>query len=241
MSNQLTYKPFGDKALLIEWPATINEEILADILQFKERILADKSARIVECVSGYNSLTIVYTEEILDFKSEVTSLASLYEKRFLLYQTRPTLWKVPVCYDSAFGIDLEEMSHTLKLSVQEIIDLHSQAVYTVYFIGFLPGFLYLGGLDKRLEIKRKSDPRLQVDKGSVAIGGAQTGVYPEDSAGGWNIIGKTPISFFNLNDNHPCFAKPGDKIQFVPIAIEEYQNITQQELLVQPEKMAWNG
>ena len=171
----------------------------------------------------------------------MASLASLYTIEHSQHSTTTNLWKVPVCYDVELGIDLEEISHTLKLSIQEIIDLHSQAIYTVYFIGFLPGFLYLGGLDNRLEIKRKSNPRLHVDKGSVAIGGSQTGVYPQDSAGGWNIIGKTPLSFFNLDHNNPCFAKPGDKIQFVPISLEEFKCLANQAPTIKHSKFKWNG
>lgn len=240
MPNQLTYKLFGNRAILIEWPAEINEEILTDILLYKNKIIACKEQDIEECISGYNSLTIIYSLAIRDFELEKGALKSLYYQESVAIQNTISLWKVPVCYDTQLGIDMEEISQTLKLSVQEVIDLHSQTIYTVYFIGFLPGFLYLGGLDKRLEFKRKSDPRLHVDKGSVAIGGAQTGVYPMDSAGGWNIIGKTPLHFFNPKNNTPCFAKPGDKIQFVPIKLKEYNQLADIGTYLQPSKIEWN-
>jgi len=103
--------------------------------------------------------------------------------------------------------------------------MHSNNIYTVFFMGFLPGFMYLGGLDERLFFNRKPNPRLHIAKGSVAIGGKQTGVYPSKSAGGWNIIGRTPISFFNIKDEIPCFTKAGDKIKFVPISLDEYHRI----------------
>ena len=90
----------------------------------------------------------------------------------------------------------------------------------------MPGFLYLGGLDERLHFPRKSTPRLQIEKGAVAIGGSHTGIYPSSSPGGWNIIGNTPISLFNASQDEPCFVQSGDKIQFIPIGLKEYQDIS---------------
>ena len=95
----------------------------------------------------------------------------------------------------------------------------------IYFIGFLPGFLYLGGLDERLFTPRKSTPRLRIEKGAVAIGGKQTGIYPQESPGGWNIIGNSPIQFFDNSKNTPCFAKAGDKLQFYSITLKEHHDI----------------
>jgi len=135
------------------------------------------------------------------------------------------LWKIPVCYDQEFGIDLEEISNQNSIPIPDIIQGHSGSIYSIYFIGFLPGFLYLGGLDKQLYFPRKMTPRLKINKGSVAIGGSQTGVYPNESPGGWNVIGNTPINFFNINDENPCFASAGDQIQFVSVSKSEYNKI----------------
>ena len=121
---------------------------------------------------------------------------------------------------------MDEISIKKNLSKQKIIALHAQAIYTVYFIGFLPGFLYLGGLDPALNFPRKQIPRLQIKKGAVGIGGVQTGVYPTQSPGGWNIIGNSPISFFNASNKIPCFAKAGDKIQFYTISLKKHKEIT---------------
>ena len=107
----------------------------------------------------------------------------------------------------------------------EIIRLHTETDYIVYFIGFQPGFLYIGGLHQNLHVPRKSNPRVRVDKGSVGIGGAQTGVYPQNSSGGWNIIGKSPLNFFNMKATNPCFAKSGDRIQFVAVDIHTFYQI----------------
>ncbi len=228
MLDQLTYKSFGDRAILIEWPAEINNKTVKEILQFKEKVIQYKKDFVEDCIIGYHSLTILYIDDVIDFKTEVGSLKSIHLEASATLELETTLWKIPVCYDVTFGIDLEEISKTLKISKEEIIQLHSETIYTIFFIGFLPGFLYLGGLDNRLIIQRKPSPRLSVPKGSVAIGGSQTGVYPMDSAGGWNIIGKTPISFFDIEKINPCFAKPGDQIQFVPISLDEFKKVEMQ-------------
>jgi inhibitor of KinA len=215
--NIHTYKPFGAKAILIEWKAIIEEAILKDILDFKDKINSQKSESYLDYSIGYNSLTIIFKDIILDYNEEVEKLKLIYTLNSTIKTVQNFLWEIPVCYDLEFGIDLEEMSQSLNLEVSEIIKIHSESIYTVFFIGFLPGFLYLGGLNSQLFFDRKPNPRLNVEVGSVGIGGEQTGVYPVNSAGGWNIIGRTPINFFDLEASNPCFAKSGDKIKFSAI------------------------
>lgn len=221
----MTYKPFGDRAILIEWPAKIDENTLKSVLNYKNAIKKNSIKVIVDVISAYNSLTIFYDTTIDNIDSEILALKSIYNKQISLKLTKYHLWKLPVCYDQQFGLDLKEISQKNKLPIDRIIELHSSQIYTVYFIGFLPGFLYLGGLDKKLFFKRKSNPRLSVEKGAVGIGGLQTGVYPQESAGGWNIIGNSPIQFFDRKKEQPCFAQPGDKIKFIPVDIETYNEV----------------
>ncbi|UAM97120.1 5-oxoprolinase subunit PxpB [Polaribacter litorisediminis] len=225
MINNLTYKPFGDNAILIEWETRIDEKILNDIMLFKEKISLENKHQFTDFIIAYNSLTLQYKNSIPDFKKEVERLQFIYNLEFESKQKERFLWEIPVCYDLKFGIDLEEISIKSNLAIEEIIKLHSEKIYTVFFIGFLPGFLYLGGLDKKLFFDRKENPRLHVSKGAVGIGGQQTGIYPSNAAGGWNIIGKTPIIFFDVKKANPCFAKPGDQIKFISISIEEYHQI----------------
>ena len=227
--NQPTYKAFGNRAVLIEWLPKIDLEISKRISAFKEAILLSNSQAIQDCICGYNSLTVIYYSEIRDFKSTKQSLELIYSKSASKESQSSSLWKIPVCYDSCFGLDLEAISKTLDLPVSEIILLHSKPTYNIHFIGFLPGFLYLGGMDSKLEIKRKTTPRLNVARGSVAIGGSQTGIYPKNSSGGWNIIGKTPISFFDIEKENPCFARPGDQVQFEPISLKEFKLLETQK------------
>jgi len=221
----LTYKPFGNRAILIEWPIEIDEKILKDILEFKNCILKNSIKVIVDVINTYNSLTIIYGTTIENIYNEFLTLKRLYVNQDTQKKLKSKLWKIPVCYDEKFGLDLQEISIKKKLSKSQIIELHKEPKYIVYFIGFLPGFLYLGGLDSRLHFSRKPNPRLSVEKGAVGIGGLQTGIYPQQSSGGWNIIGNSPINFFDRKNKQPCFAKAGDKIQFVPITIDKHKEI----------------
>lgn len=222
---QLTYKPYGERSILVEWPAEINENILNDVLNFKNKLQNKFIESKIEVKSAYNSLLITYDITIENINNEVLILKELYLSNLAVEKSTFKLWKIPVCYDNEFALDLEEISNQKNLSKQEIIQLHSDAIYTVYFIGFLPGFLYLGGLYENLFVPRKATPRLKVKKGAVAIGGNQTGVYPNESPGGWNIIGNSPIDYFDTSKELPCFAKAGDKIQFAPIGLKEYNDI----------------
>jgi len=223
---QLTYKPYGERSILVEWPADINVNILQDILKFKNKIRNHIFESKIEVKSAYNSLLITYDFTIENINDKISALKTLYLSSGDIPKTQFRLWKIPVCYEDEFALDLEDISDKKQLSKKEIIQLHSGTIYTVFFIGFLPGFLYLGGLDERLYFPRKSTPRQLIIKGAVAIGGNQTGVYPNESPGGWNIIGNSPINFFDASKDIPCFAKAGDKIQFVPISLKQYNDLS---------------
>ena len=223
MKFQLTYKLFGRSAILVEWPANISQDIIQDIISFERQVKEIDS--ILDTIIAYNSLLIRYQNPIVDKELTISQLKKKSAASSYLIKQDQFLWEIPVCYDASFGIDLEEIANKKKCSVADIIRLHTETDYLVYFIGFQPGFLYLGGLHQNLHVPRKSNPRVRVDKGSVGIGGAQTGVYPQNSSGGWNIIGKSPLNFFNMKATNPCFAKPGDRIQFVAVDIHTFYEI----------------
>jgi len=222
---KLKFKSFGNSAILIEWPQKIAKEILEDIRLFSDRIEIKNIKEIQEVNFVYASLLIIYNHNIISFKDLKKKLQLLYDEDYFAMHRHHTLWEIPVCYDVEFGIDLDFLSTERKLSIDEIISLHSSTIYTIYGIGFLPGFLYLGGLDKALYTPRRSAPRLDVPKGAIAIGGNQTGIYPQHTPGGWHILGKTPVSLFNARNEKPCFATPGDKIKFRPISRAEFEVI----------------
>ncbi len=224
-SYPLSYKAFGKSALLIEWPNQIDQHILNDILQFQSCIEVELRDLLVETVNAYNSLTIVFYPDIISLNEIQQKIQSLYPLKPPIIKREGNTWEIPVCYDKEFGIDMKDVANQNELTVDEIIATHCKAEYTIYFIGFLPGFLYLGGLPKAIHTPRKSTPRLRIKKGAVAIGGEQTGIYPFESPGGWNIIGNSPLQFFDPKLNPPCFAHAGDLLRFYPIGKKEHQKI----------------
>ncbi|MDT0607736.1 5-oxoprolinase subunit PxpB [Croceitalea rosinachiae] len=222
MRYPITIKPFGAHSILVEWPNNVADTILEDILQFNT-FLETKLEGQWEFVPSYNSLALIQDSVISDFKILNNQLLEFYRELDYTKRTERHLWKLPVCYDLEFGLDLEEVSKKLNMSISDLISNHSSNEYTVYGIGFLPGFMYLGGLPQSLEIARKETPRLKVAKGAVGLAGKQTGIYPQESPGGWNIIGSCPIPIFNVNSEKPCFVSVGDKIKFEAISRAEYE------------------
>ncbi len=226
MEYKLQYKRYSENAILIEWPSEIDENLHQNLLCFKKTIETELIEVIVEVISGYNSLLIIYHTSINNIYDKISLLESLYLSNAVDDKEGNVLWEIPVCYSPTLAQDLEQFSKMKSMTIEEVISLHAATRYRVYFIGFLPGFLYLGGLDKKLHLPRKESPSLNIRKGSVAIGGNQTGIYPMNSPGGWHVIGKSPVSFFDVNNDVPCFAEPGDMIQFISIEIEEYNDIS---------------
>jgi inhibitor of KinA len=225
MSNILKFSRYNTYAILVEWAAVIDDFTLIDILNYKKVIEKNYIKQKVEVINTYNSILIIYDFTIDNINDEILSLKRLYKQLETIEELHSSVWEIPVCYDIDFGFDLDYFSKQKKLSKNEVIRLHSSVIYTVYFIGFLPGFLYLGGLHPKLVIDRKSTPNLDIKKGSVAIGGQQTGVYPQNSPGGWYIIGRTPLELFNPYHHPPCSIKAGDKVKFKPISKSEFFNI----------------
>lgn len=219
----ISIRPFGVHAILIEWPAKVEEAILDDILRFVEHIKTSRlDTQLWEIVPSYNSVTLVHRHQPLVFEDVKANIEKWYAEDFAEKKRERFLWRLPVCYDLEFGIDLPEVSETLQLSIDEIIKMHTTSQYTVFGIGFLPGFMYLGGLPTTLEIPRRKEPRLRVQKGAVGLAGKQTGIYPQESPGGWNIIGNCSVALFNPENRQPCFVNVGDKVQFYAIEKAEY-------------------
>ena len=220
---ELVYKPMGEKAILIEWPEGIDEAILEDVIRFRhilQKELGDKH----ELIPAYHSLLVIFPKKT-GYKEITHQLHKLYTARKSKTVKRH-LWHIPVCYEEEFGLDTASLALEKGIPMEELIWLHTAGEYTVYAIGFLPGFMYLGGLEERLFSPRRDDPRLKVPKGAVGIGGKQTGVYPQESPGGWNIIGNSPIKLFDASRKKPCRIKVGDKVKFFRIKKAEHELIS---------------
>lgn len=215
---------FGEHAILIEWTAEINSDIHSSLLLVEHCITTQFSDDIIETVPSYHSLA-VFLKQHIDPRKFIETI-----KENLVITDENTIFSsrlitIPVCYDKSFGPDIEKVCSQADLDVKELIRLHTTPRYKVYFIGFLPGFPYLGGLDAKLESPRLVEPKESVSKGSVAIGGKQTGIYPMNSPGGWNIIGRTPISLFDIGREEASLLRPGDTVQFKAITKKRFATI----------------
>tara|TARA_R110000868_G_scaffold88562_4_gene246872 strand:+ start:267 stop:1004 length:738 start_codon:yes stop_codon:yes gene_type:complete len=239
-SPKINIKPFGVHSVLIEWPNEVSEHILEKILHFetflKNELLTNQEW---EMVPSYNSLLLINRTAQIDFQKLSKDIITWYAQ--LGESTKPDrfLWRLPVNYDLEYGLDLEEVANKLHKTKEEIIAMHTGVTYIVYGIGFLPGFMYLGGIDKELEVPRKATPRSKVIKGAVGIAGKQAGIYPQESPGGWNIIGNCSVPIFDVSKENPCFVSVGDKIEFYQISRAEHNlhKIEAEVGIYKPEKI----
>ena len=222
--KNVTVKSFGAHAILIEWKPSIDDKTFSEILQVKQFVTQSFSEEILEVVPAYSSLAI-YMKLETNLDTFISKLKHSLENILKTEQAASRIIYIPVCYDLEFAPDIQEVAQKNSLSISEVITIHTTPTYKVYFLGFLPGFPYLGGLDKRLHTSRKETPRQKVESGSVAIGGSQTGIYTTDSPGGWQIIGKTPLSLFSIKNNPPALLKAGDFIKFKSISKDEFRKI----------------
>jgi KipI family sensor histidine kinase inhibitor len=207
-------KPLGDSAILIQLGDAIDPALNARVHAL-DAILQTIPA-IIETVPAYCTLLVHYDP----LKSTYNEIKNLIEEKLARVDDstqRPSRrLEIPVLYGGASGSDLEPVATTLALSPSELIRLHSEREYTVYMMGFTPGFPYLGILNEKLTMPRMSTPRTRVPAGSVAIAGSQTGIYPVDSPGGWHIIGHTPLKLFDPTSETPFLFSPGDTVKFIP-------------------------
>lgn len=186
-------------------------------------------------VPAYATLTVFY-DPVLVIKSDLPGadcfekvsayLTDLNRQKKTAKPVEGDIVTIQVCYGGDFGPDLEEVAGRHRFSIAEVVRLHSAATYKVYMIGFVPGFAYLGGMDERLATPRKATPRKSVPSGAVGIAGQQTGVYPLETPGGWQIIGRTPLRLFDQNRRQPSLLKPGDTVIFKAIDAKEFKELT---------------
>ena len=216
-----------DQALTIEFSTIINDASHIKVMQLHALLNHHPCKGFIESVPAYSSLTVYFQEQIPS--QEVKSyVIQLLEKNTDLFSsstvnTSSTKHIIPVCYDPSYGLDLVAVAEEKNLSIDEIIALHTSQTFRVYMIGFVPGFAYMGMLPTTLETKRKNVPRLEVPKGSVAIAGLQTGIYPATIPGGWNILGRTPINLFDKTKEPCSFLQAGDLVQFQSITKEAFE------------------
>ena len=229
----VTILPLGDHAITIAFGDTINEDINQQVLSFFNCLKQQKITGVKDIIPTYTSVTVVYDIMTIHKKDNtVTAFDYMQQEMVKALQhvdehkaETEKITRIPVCYDISLGIDLKEIAEQKNLSIEEIIYLHFSTTYRVYMIGFMPGFPYMGKVSDKIAAPRKNSPRKKVAAGSVGIADFQTGIYPFDSPGGWNIIGQTPMMMFNTSYIEPCLLNPGDKVNFVPISLQEFNQL----------------
>ncbi|MBE0650249.1 MAG: 5-oxoprolinase subunit PxpB [Bacteroidales bacterium] len=218
--------PSGDSAILVRFSEQISESINRKVISFRNNLEQINLPGIIETIPAYASLMIIYNPLIVSFKILYREIKEILDKTKDETLSKSRTITIPVCYDSTFSMDLQEVSQQTGLSPAEIIKIHYSSTYRIFMLGFTPGFPYMGETDERIACPRKSTPRQAVPEGSVGLAGRQTGIYPIESPGGWQIIGRTPLKIFNPGSENIFLLRAGDIIQFKPISISEFESIS---------------
>jgi inhibitor of KinA len=230
VNAHVTITPLNEHAVLVTLGNVIDLRINALINALHQNLMAASFPGFVESVPAYASLAVFYNpvtvsnnklahksahEFVIKWIEGVLDGIDLVEEK-----NDKQVIEIPVLYN---GEDLSFVGDLHKLSEEEVISIHTATIYRVFMIGFLPGFPYLGIVDKRIATSRKNSPRTAVPGGSVAIAGYQTGIYPQRSPGGWQLIGQTPVRIFDKNKTSPCLFEAGDKVRFYSIDQTEFE------------------
>jgi len=240
MTELMEIVPLGDSALVVRVREEFEdapEETLDEVLRVFQLLQRAAIPGVVELAPAYTSVAVFFdpiaiakasgtSDDVFDWlASRIRGIVAAGARRRRKVRFRSRDIEIPVCYDPEFASDIDDVVRHTQLSATEIVDLHSTAKYRVACIGFVPGFTFLSGLPKNLATPRRDSPRKEISPGSVGIGGAQTGIYPLRSPGGWNLVGRTPLKLFDPAKNPPTLLHPGDRVRFRVITREEFAAI----------------
>ena len=220
--------PYGENALLLNFDQQMSPEVNQQVQSWETRIRTAQLPGLSHFIPAYASLTVVFEQALRNPEATIEYIRKLADQSVEQDQKNHRKLKIPVCYDTDFALDQTPVMELLGLEWGEVIRLHTQTIFTVYMLGFSPGFAFMGRLSEALNISRKKNPRLKVPPRSVGLAGAQTGIYPDEIPGGWQLIGRTPIPPFRPLAKDVFLFQPGDQIQFYPIEKDEYQAIRAQ-------------
>ncbi|MBY0222469.1 5-oxoprolinase subunit PxpB [Sporosarcina aquimarina] len=235
-TNNALIKPLGDSALIVQLGEGIDPSIHKLVGELTRLLEIHPFNGYIESVPAYTSLTVYYNPYIVHqsitdglpkspFRYVSVYMENLVQKIGKQPGSEEKLVTIPVVYGGEYGPDLEYVASHHGLSPDEVIEIHSKNEYLAYMIGFAPGFPFLGGMDERIATPRKETPRTSIPAGSVGIAGLQTGVYPLETPGGWQIIGRTPVDLFLPDQQPPTYLQAGYKIRFKSISVREYTRI----------------
>ena len=221
-----TISPVGDCAISIDFGQVIDPKINRQIRQVIEQIKVLQLDGIIELVPTYCALLVQYDAMVYTYSDICKILEpTLQESVMDSANELVTIVEIPTVYGGEFGPDLGFVASYNHISEAEVVSIHSGTDYLVYMLGFIPGFTYLGGMDPRIATPRLSSPRTLIPAGSVGIAGEQTGTYPSDSPGGWQIIGRTPVTMYDMSKKQAALLQAGDYVRYVSIDENEFHRI----------------
>ncbi|WP_159886435.1 5-oxoprolinase subunit PxpB [Paenibacillus puerhi] len=238
--KQLEWLPLGDSAVTVRFGSSIELHTHRRVMAVSDHWSRHRFPGMIEVVPAFASVTVHYEPAAVwtwsrhepgqgggstIFEAVCGRLGKLLQQLSAEEEAPSRTVEVPVYYGGEAGPDLEFVARHNGLGMEEVIELHSSAVYTVYMIGFAPGFPYLGGMTERIAAPRRASPRPSVPAGSVGIAGAQTGIYPFETPGGWQLIGRTPLRLFLPDQDPPSYLLAGDRLRFRPVSLEAYHEL----------------
>lgn len=234
-SNSYRIYALSENTLTFQMSPEISEDQIRLLYHMKRVVAKADIPYVNQILVSFNELTIFYDSTSLTFQSLQKAVLQILDGENWndVPAAKLNHFTIPICYEEDMALDKSRLEKQSGLSFPEVINLHHQAIYTFYMMGFLPGFLYLGGLNEQISCPRLEIPRQKVASGSVGIAGKQTGIYPMDSPGGWNIIGQTPLILFDMTTTNPSeksenddfLIQPLDKIQFTPVSSRRFEEL----------------
>ncbi|MEC5423279.1 5-oxoprolinase subunit PxpB [Virgibacillus sp. C22-A2] len=225
MGRKFNYKASGDSAILMSLDEDINEKTNKRIVSLANRIERDADGYFEEVIIGFRTLLVQYNPLKVSYHSAVEKLTYLESVSGNSTEQERRHIEIPVLYGGEYGPDLDSVAQLNSLSPEEVIKIHSEASYLVYFLGFTPGYPFMGGMSKEIATPRLDSPRISIAPGSVGIANDQTGIYPVESPGGWRIIGQTPLQLYNFKKEQPFLLGAGDYVTFRVILNDEFNDI----------------
>jgi inhibitor of KinA len=238
MEGDLRIRPAGDQALLIEFGAEISLQTNLRVREFSRWADSRKVHGIVEMIPSYCSTLVYYDPFLLTFAKTAAWVREFAGSNSVQSETSALVKEVPVLYGGEYGPDLSFVASHNRITEEEVIRLHTGQDFLVYVVGFSPGFAAMGIVPPTIQAPRLANPRTKVPAGSVGIGALQTGIYAVESPGGWQLIGRTPLSLFDLKKNPPSFFQAGDYARFYSIDETEYKRIQESGIRIQEKKFS---